>query len=158
MSDLLKGMLVGKALGELAKNDRYVYDAEPHLRQEVAALEGDIKGWIKAKDSWVDVTHNVRAKLIAKDDTEAELFAQLQEVDEKLKEAHIQIPLADPKAFDKVASDKYKELYLDEEVIALSYTDPKNKDFFTDKPILPESEKQYIQQLIDSGEPINWRR
>ena len=155
---MLKGMFVGKALGELAKNDRFVYDAEPHLRQKVAALEGDIENWMEVKDNAVNIMHNVRTKLNAKTDTEEVLFAQLAEVDEKLKEANIQIPLADPIAFDKVASDKYKELYFDEKVIAISYTSPRYIDFLSDKPKLPDGAKHYIEELIDSGEPINWRR
>lgn len=155
---MLKGMLVGKALGELAKNDRFTHDSEPYLRQTVENLEGDVQEWIALKDNAVGVLHSVRAKLIAKDDTEAELFAQLQEVDEKLKEAHIQIPLADPKAFEKVASDKYKKRFLDDDVIALSFTEERHKDFWSDKQTLPQERKDYIQNLIDSGEPINWRR
>ncbi len=145
MSDLLKGMLVGKALGELAKNDRFVYDPVPDL-------EKSLEGWKAANHAAVGVIHNVRAKLNAKTDTEEALFRQLAE-------ANVKVALADPEVFDKVASENYKKLYFDEDVIAKTY-DKKDlwKDLWTGKIVLPKSKEKYIQDLIESGEPIDWRR
>jgi hypothetical protein len=156
VNNLVKGYVAGAMLGEAARpssqSHAYLDSVGAKLRED--RLEYSLKTQRDITGMWQGTTHALRAKLNARVEAEQELLAQLAEANAELAQIsgipdlEFDLPLATPEGLEALATEKFKELFVDEKIIKLTFNDGR----------LPKESKDALAEAVAEGRPVNWTK